>query len=281
MRLTDVTIVVRSAYERTETLASELAAGEADHVEVIHERPFRAALMRGFEIGLAHGRPWTLCLDADILLIPGALRRLRAVAEASPDALGCGGWTFDKFYGDLKVRGVHLYRTSLLSRALELVRSDPPEAPRPETRVHEQMATLGHPWDLLRGAIGLHGHAQYFRDIYRTNAVRTLKSSSDHSLLVRRARLGARYDADFRVMLWALESGTAVHADADLLDRDRWTQDFERLIARHGLEERMPPTRAERLALRAALAALASVPPAAVWWIATRLTRLRRRFIER
>lgn len=276
MRLDEVTVIVRSAHERTTSLCAALARAEVDQVETIYERPFRSALIRGFELGIERALPWTLCLDADILLLCGGIVRMLEAVRAEPQALGCGGWMHDKYYGDFKVRGAHLYRTSLLQRALELARQTMPTQPRPETWVHEQMENRGAPWLLSAGAVGLHGHGQYYRDIFRTNAVRANKSASDHERLVRRARLGALYDRDFLVMLWGLQFG-AKSAGPVSLDRDHWGSAFDDLRARYGIDEKSAPSRAEAAALRAALIALGRVPSRMLWWGGKRLARVQQR----
>jgi hypothetical protein len=258
----DVTIVVRSANERTEDLCATLARPQGSSLEVIHERPFHRALVRGFEIGLAARRAWTLCLDADILLFPDAVSRLKATATDAPDSSGCGGTMIDKFYGDLRVRGAHLYRTDLLSREIEIAR-EMGDAQRPETRVHDAMTSDGHPWLVSESAVGLHGYGQFYRDIFRTNAVRVMKSSVDDVQLRRRTQLWQRFDVDFRVMNEALQVGANDHRSYSL-DRDHWQIHVEKLFQRMSIAEKGSPSAIENELVRRTVDLLGRVPPSAL-----------------
>ena len=72
----------------------------------------------------------------------------------------------DWLFGGLRTAGVHLYRTSLLRKALDLVpRSE--ESLRPENYVLTKMKLLGFPYIVCDVLFGLHDFEQSYLDIYR------------------------------------------------------------------------------------------------------------------
>ncbi len=71
-------------------------------------------------------------MDADVSVLPNAISGLLDVAnKLAAEACEVQGLVLDKFFGVPRPAGNHLYRTSLLSKALGLI---PPEAQdiRPE-----------------------------------------------------------------------------------------------------------------------------------------------------
>ncbi len=67
----DVTVIVRECGERTAAtcvaMLQRLFPGREIHR--VSARPFSATLRLSLEKGLAEGRPWTLCIDADVLVM--------------------------------------------------------------------------------------------------------------------------------------------------------------------------------------------------------------------
>ena len=78
-----VTVVIRSVGERTENLCREIIAAQIAHQNIflVREKPFACAVQRTFQIGIEQGRPWTLAVDADTLLLPGVIQYLCEYAE--------------------------------------------------------------------------------------------------------------------------------------------------------------------------------------------------------
>ena len=87
----DVTLIVRECGERTVescvTLLADIFPGQ--QIDRVSERPFSAALRTSLEQGLAAGRAWTLCIDADVLVLP-ALRSFITEAKKLPRPLRRG-----------------------------------------------------------------------------------------------------------------------------------------------------------------------------------------------
>jgi hypothetical protein len=223
---TDLTFILRTAGERTaHASAAELKrqlGPDADRlVTVIHERPFSAAVRRTLEIGLDARRPFTIGLDADVLLASDGVARLCSLCAAmTPGTYSLAGLTLCRFSGGYCFRGVHLYRTELLEQALPLVGVHTPGGAdpdlKPETAVVNAMQARGHGFGALPVPLGIHDYEQLYRHIYlkmRLRARRQLEidtGENDAAPFREHCRLHAeRGDHDFTVALWGLDDGTA------------------------------------------------------------------------
>lgn len=300
-RASGVFVIVRAAGERTEAAARALAAAQVgeDKVALIREVPFAAAVRRGFEIGVEAGEPWTLCLDADVLLRPGAIEALRRAGEAAleeePALFEVEGDVADKLFGQLRQAGQHLYRTALLPKALEEVRFDAKRS-RPEATVKDDMERLGHPSARLDVLTGLHDFEQSYADLFRKVFVHTRKHARYMAYASRYwRRLGAQ-DDDYRFMFVAMQAASAIndfaglagmnHGEKVSIDKRGFSEDVTALLRPMGLDEK-PPLRdgdVTGAAVEAALAAFEvspeylrsvqwreTMPPGASWTIGRRV----------
>jgi hypothetical protein len=161
----DLHVVVRSANERTISVATRLACAQLqsdNDICVIAEVPFEAALRATYTIALDAGKKWTMALDADILLAPNAIAELIRAAELMPPHyVQVQGRIWDKILGMYRQAGPRIYRTELLQRALEFVPKAGSEI-RPEFYVLQQMGKLGHPSRRVSPVAGLHDFEQYY-----------------------------------------------------------------------------------------------------------------------
>jgi hypothetical protein len=165
----DTTVVLRNCGERTIAEAARLIAPlvPADAFHRVSAVPFSKCLHESLRIGLEQHRPWTLCIDADVLVEARGIVNLREAALAAPTCVvELQGVVFDKFFNIERPAGNHLYRTSLLERMMAAI---PPEGTslRPETDAMNVLRSQGHPWLQTRDLVGLHDFEQYYRDIYR------------------------------------------------------------------------------------------------------------------
>src|SRR5690625_2539618 len=128
MKIHEATIVVRSVYERTEDLCKRLILEQGvkeENLFVIHETPFSTALKYSFEIGIREDLPWTFCIDADVLLRPNSINTMIGHAESQKENVSeIQGLVLDKFFGGPRPAGNHLYRTNVLSKALNKIPSE-------------------------------------------------------------------------------------------------------------------------------------------------------------
>ncbi len=206
----DVHVVVREAGERTAAACRDLAAAEVGdaNVTTIREVPFARALKAGLARGVTADRRWTLCLDADVLLRPGAISDLVAAADAiareDPDHLGISGVVADKLLGQVRTAGNSLYRTRHLPQALEIGPFDAAKG-RPETHLKHAMRRAGHPWRDIDTMVGLHDHEQAFADIFRKVFTHGRKHDRFMTYCERYWSRMAEDDADLRVALWSLK----------------------------------------------------------------------------
>jgi hypothetical protein len=205
---------------------------------IVRNAPFSAALADSYRIGIEHDRAWTLCIDADVLVHPPAIRALLDAASNVADSVcEVQGVVLDKFFGVRRPAGNHLYRTALLSKALSFIPADGKNA-RPEFHSLNKMTESGHPWVQTPVVVGLHDFEQAYRDIFRKCHVHAKKHVGQMHLLVDYWRRVAPHDGDFRVALLGLAAGVAdssgIHIDV------RRDYGFDKWISAEGITEKAP-----------------------------------------
>jgi hypothetical protein len=236
-----VTIIIRSVGERTEQLCYECLKAEvpASNITIVREIPFSAALRKSYRVGIREGRPWTLCIDADVLVRPGAVTALLQAAEQEPPTcFEIQGMVEDKLFGCVRSAGNRLYRTRLLNLALQHI-PDERESQRPETSTVKAMASEGYLWVLTKLFMGTHDYEQYYRDLYRKGLIHAQKHEPQipHLKLLWESR--AKEDADCKVLLLGLEEGVR-RGDCFTLNAHTLNQDACRALEKHGFQEKRP-----------------------------------------
>lgn len=214
----NVTVVIRAAGERTEAICHNLLAQQIaeENIIVIREAPFAAALAASYRAGIERNRPWTLCIDADVLVRPTAVADLLHIGEeADENVFEVQGLVLDKLTGGPRPAGNHLYRTSLLSKALELVPLNEEDI-RPEYYTLKAMKTLGYPWLQCPVLVGLHDFEQYYRDIFRKCYIHAHKHVKWLQWLLPYWRRVAHIDKDFQVALWGTAAGISAIKDVSV-----------------------------------------------------------------
>lgn len=203
----DVCVVIRSSGERTEGLCHSLVAEQVgeDRVFVITEHPFAQAIATGFDVAQEINAPWTLILDADVLLKTDAICEFMRI-YGRYDMFAGYALVLDKFWGEPVGRGVHFYRTEYVREARELVDFDP-QLRKPGTFVIRKMQARGHLFLPLGLISGLHGFEQSYQHIYVSMFNRAIREGKTTEYLLRRCRVVADTDDDFRVACAGLEDG--------------------------------------------------------------------------
>jgi hypothetical protein len=235
----NVTVVIRSCGERTtgacRALVETIFSPECVHA--IQERPFALAVRRTFELGLDAARPWTLAIDADILVRPDALRAFVARADAAPPrCFELQGRILDLPFGGPRPAGPHLFRTALLDRARAHAAEGEARL-RPEGHVIEQMAAEGFPFLEGDSVLGLHDYEQQHTDLFRKAAVHAHKHRDPMRILEPMWRRLARKDPDFRALRLGLDAGRrarSVRVDAGGFEM------AQRLLEEAGLRPKAP-----------------------------------------
>lgn len=227
----DVSIIVRECGERTADacvgLITELF-GEVPHR--VSGRPFQATLRQSLELGLRLGRAWTLCIDADVLVLPAIRDFLEQARHLPPATFEAQALVLDKLLTIRRPAGNHLYRTALIERALPLI----PDARsmRPESDMILAMAALGYSNHQSALVVGLHDFEQSFQDIYK----KAFLHGHKHDYLIPQFQpiweMLGKTDEDFRIALVALD-GTRRQAQMPEICRDY--RDAESLAALAGL----------------------------------------------
>jgi len=228
MSIDSVTVIIRSVGERTESLCKKLILDQGVPVEavfVINEAPFSKAMKVGFEIGIIEKRPWTYCVDADLLLRPQSILNMIEHANKQPaNVCEIQGFILDKFFGGARMGGVHLYRTSLLKRVIDLI---PPEGKdiRPETHALNAMRAAGYPWITVKELVGLHDFEQTYEDIFRKCFVQAHKHLSHTGLFIPYWRSKSNQDMDYKVALTGFAEGVKHFGEVRIDKREKYFQD--------------------------------------------------------
>lgn len=223
--LSDVTFVVRSAGERTCAAAVAILRAQLDGlgrqlVHVIDERPFVEAVRRTLTIGRDCGRPFTVGIDADVLLVSQGVSRLASMAAGmKAGEYSAVGLMLCRFFGGYCFRGVHVYRTSMLDEALGLVGAGAPGTDfefKPESAVVHAMEARGHGFSAHPVVLAVHDYEQSYRHIYLKMRMRGRREAEfdvdGPGLKGFRAVCAegiARGETDFVVAQWGLEAGVA------------------------------------------------------------------------
>ncbi len=238
-----VTVVVRTVGERTETLCLEILHSQLplENVIVIRQRPFARAHRDSVEAAIETGRPWAMVTDSDKLVRPGAvLEMLRRAQKAPPQTFMVHTLMVDKFFGGERYVGPKLYRTELLDEALSYV-PESANVHRPETEMSKAMRKKGYPWYLTRYVSGVHDFEQAYGDILRKGFTHGKKSARWAPTLEPYWQRAARFDPDFAVLL----EGIALAADDSRelqLDIEETAAERHEVFERLHLEEKPPLT---------------------------------------
>jgi hypothetical protein len=241
MKQDNISIVIRTAGERTTELCKRLVLEQVpeNNVFIVKEVPFTKAVKRTFEIGIENSLPWTMAVDADILLTRDAVREMINLAEReSEQVFSFTAKIQDKFFRTLRPGG-HLYRTSLFSEALTLF--DGQEYLRPEHHIVELMQEQSgyKKFSFEDCIIGLHDYEQYYKDIYRKAFVHAHKHSNK-TILHFLSYWGefVKTDPDYRIAFAGLCEGLAsreqIQININILPTDfsqnRLTNDLKEII---------------------------------------------------
>lgn len=248
--MTSLHVVIRSAGERTASVARRLADAQSSVGDItnVEAAPLEEALRQMFKAGVAAGRKWTMALDADVLLRPGAIADLLAEAEALPENyVLVQGRVFDKVSLLYRHAGNRIYRTAYLPQLLELV---PPNGAqlRPETFVAEAFGRRGHRQRYAGVVVGLHDFEQFYVDLYRKAVVHSRKMMPYADILggmLRGMVEGKNTDTDYEVTLRAFCDGLQ-YDGAIAVDRHLFSGMAVRALQDMDLEEKMPIADEER-----------------------------------
>lgn len=202
----NTTFIIRSVKERTEEVCKKLILEQGVKEEdlfIVREVPFSESMKVSFQRGIDHGKKWTFCIDADVLLKRDSIKTLLQFAENQKENVcEVHALVLDKFFSGPRQAGNHLYRTSLLPKVITKIPEEGTDI-RPETYALARMKEDGYPWELLTNVIGIHDDEQFNVDIYRKAFVQAVKHLNRAELLVNHWKKNINKDQDFAVALRA------------------------------------------------------------------------------
>lgn len=202
----DISIIVRECGERTADacvgLLERIFPGHA--IIRVSSRPFAATLQESLVQGLAAGRPWTLCIDADVLALPALRQFVDEARHLPPHFVEAQGLVADKLLPACRPAGNHLYRTALIPKMLALF--DSAAGLRPESSLLETMGKAGHPYHQSARLIGLHDFGQFAEDIHDKAALHGHKHAYLGEELLPLWERWASEDDDYRIALQAFRA---------------------------------------------------------------------------
>lgn len=235
----NTTVIIRYSGERTFHLCREIVLQQVPqgNLEVISERPFSKAVQRTFEVGIECGRPWTLAVDADVLLKPNCIKELVAMAEThGENVFVTQGLVLDKLTGNWRSGGPHLFRTSLLERALRYI-PDERDTMRPESATYGIMRVLGFSYVHQKVRYGLHDFEQFYSDILRKIFVRSYKIDALMHRVESAWNKLALYDLDYRVAQLATHTSERLNIPFSL-DPQAYSDITREILMTNGIIEK-------------------------------------------
>lgn len=234
-----LTIVVRECGERTADACVRLLSGVYPDAVVhrVSARPFHETLRQSLELGIREGRPWTLCIDADVLILPEIAAFLAEAAQLPPNVLGAQALVLDKLIPSRRPAGNHLYRTELIPLALPLIPTS--DSLRPETDMIRAMADKGFSFHQSSRLVGLHDYEQSCKDVY----MKAFLHGHKHRFLMHLFRPLwedlSRTDDDYRIALLALDDALR-HEEMPQVSRDFREREARDALDKLGIPEKLP-----------------------------------------
>lgn len=235
----NLTIIVRECGERTAEVCVRLLTDifPGTPIHRVSARPFRETLRQSLEVGITEERGWTLCIDADVLILPELVTFLAEAATLPPQVFEAQALILDKLIPSRRPAGNHLYRTDLIPQALSLIPSR--DSLRPESDMIQAMAAKGFPCHQSFQVMGLHDFEQTHRDVY----LKAFLHGHKHRYLMHLFKpvweeLG-RTDDDYRVALAALEDALR-HEDMPPVSRSFREREAQEAIAKLNIQEKPP-----------------------------------------
>jgi hypothetical protein len=225
----NLTVVIRTSGENTFEACKKLLlrqVGENGCVVSVTDFPFEKTLRRSYEEALTIGNPWAVIIDADILVSPYFMKAVQyGIRRAVDTDLGFSLKVMDRFYAEPKFRGVHVYQTRHLGKALEMMPNSGQEL-RPETCVKERMKEHMHAWRSYHIVVGLHDYYQHPYDVFSKMTIRAHRSADDIDELMRTFQ--DRHEKDFSYALAGLKYGKGLDANQVDNHRNSYEEEFWR-----------------------------------------------------
>ena len=239
--INNLTVILRNSGERTFSCCKKLLTLQVpeEHIAVIEEAPFSAALKKSLQIGLENGRKWTLCIDADVLVKTNVIPSLiEAIENTDDNVFEIQGLVLDKFFPILRPAGNHLYRTELMEMAIKCIPEEGTSL-RPESDMLNEMSARGYPWHQIDLIVGLHDFKQNYSDIYKKCFLQAHKHKEIISFVERYWDSKKKEDNDFRVALLGVRAGKIYNKNV-FVDRNFLSSETNDVLTLMKIQEKKP-----------------------------------------
>ncbi|WKZ61653.1 MAG: hypothetical protein QY309_09180 [Cyclobacteriaceae bacterium] len=229
---TEYSVIIRHSGEQTfKALHKQILRYIPEaRVATVSSNSFESTLRQSYEQALQLGYPWSLLIDADILLIDRffSFYAPRAI-EANTNALGFAFRVWDRFYQSPKFRGIHFYNTQYIEQALKHIPVEG-QTLRPESYVKERLAGEGLSWIKYGNIVGVHDFFQNPRDVFAKMAIRAHRSSGDFEELLSRLSRSSANQIDFIVACEGLRHGMTMDRADVKNSRIHYDEAFRRWV---------------------------------------------------
>ncbi len=240
MKEQDVFVVIRSVGERTQQLCKSLVSlqvSEENIAIVSNIKPFSKAVQKSFELGIASRKKWMVAVDADVLLFPNTIKKMKAQAAQLPNNLFFyGGIIQDKLCVRYRPGGPHLYKVAHLKKAFPFFPKSA-EQKRPESFVRNEMVRNGYLFVRKAEVYGIHDFEQYYFDIYRKGFFQAKKHPYWVATLIAHWSKHWTEDKDFLINLKGLTDGLLFEGSPPL-SPDFFIPHYQKLQSTIGLVEK-------------------------------------------
>ncbi|CRX39008.1 hypothetical protein [Estrella lausannensis] len=240
----DYFVCVRTIGERTEKCLIDRISKEFPTLPlaVVSDYPSSKTLERAFQLAMESGKKWSIQLDADVLLMPGALQKMFDVLSRFEEKVFAVRFLVaDPLLGTIRFAGNQTYRIDHIPYALPFAKQSK-EKLRPDRYVIEKMEAKGYLFaDVRQEVIGVHDAEQFYRDIYRKCFVYSFKHLNKADEFIPHWR-SAESNLDFKVARKGFADGVQHlrQITIDARQMDSVAPDFGEWMKGEGIEEKSP-----------------------------------------
>lgn len=237
--------IVRSVGERTESVCVhllKLQIQDCDTISVIREPSHAKAIEKTYTLGIESMADWVIAVDADVLFLPDAVSQIRKELDScADDVFVINSAVFDKIYSMKRWAGVHVYRRAMLEELHDVFRKikDKPNL-KIETAAIKELQKKNKQSLFSKNIVGTHDFRQFYKDIYRKAYLNTIRNPGN----IKRAYINwlkkSSFDADYLVMLKAMEDALAESRQLSNSINDFNTTELTERMNDIGLVEKPP-----------------------------------------
>lgn len=161
-------VILRTSSESTANLSENLIKGQITNNDLLvkcSETPFFKTLERAYEISYENKYPWTLMIDADVLINSKSIEKIITFGQKN-NSLVIQGYVLDYLYGGPRSGGLHLYSYEAITKIYTL-KPNIKSVIRPETYCKDLICPNGYRFLSVPLILGIHDFFQFDTDYYR------------------------------------------------------------------------------------------------------------------